>query len=46
MVRMQHWRDVKCTQYLDGKSEGKKTLRRSRHGWEGYIKMDLKDIGC
>ena len=28
-----------------GKSEGKRTLRRSRHGFKDNIKIDLKEIG-
>jgi hypothetical protein len=27
------------------KSEGKRPLRRHRHGWEDNIKVDLKEIG-
>jgi hypothetical protein len=29
---------------LDGKPEGKRLLWRPMYGWEGNIKMDLKDI--
>jgi hypothetical protein len=29
-----------------GKPEGKKPLRRPRHGWEDNIKMDLQEVGC
>jgi hypothetical protein len=29
----------------EGKSGGKRPLRRSRRRWEGDIKMDLKGIG-
>ena len=31
---------------LVGKPEGKKTLGRPRHRWEGNIKMDLQEVGC
>jgi len=31
---------------LVGKPERKKPLRRLRHRWEGYIKMDLQEVGC
>jgi hypothetical protein len=30
---------------LGGKSEGKRTLGRPRHRWEGNIKLDLMEIG-
>jgi hypothetical protein len=30
---------------LVGKPEGKKTLGRPKHRWEGNIKMDMKEIG-
>jgi hypothetical protein len=26
--------------------EGKRPLRRSRCGWEDYIKMDVQAVGC
>ena len=29
-----------------GKPEGKRPLGRSRHRWEGNIKMDLQEVGC
>jgi hypothetical protein len=29
---------------LAGTPEGKRPLRRTRHRWEGNIKMDLKEI--
>jgi hypothetical protein len=32
-------------QGMMGKSEGKRTLRRSRHGFKDNIKIDLKEIG-
>jgi hypothetical protein len=28
-----------------GKREGRRPLRRSRHGWEDNIKMDLEEMG-
>jgi hypothetical protein len=28
------------------KSEGKRPLRRSRHGWENNIKIDVQEVGC
>ena len=31
---------------LVGKPEGKRPLGRPRHGWEGNIKMDLREVGC
>jgi hypothetical protein len=30
---------------LVGKPEGKRTLGRPRHRWEGNIKMDLQEVG-
>jgi hypothetical protein len=30
---------------LVGKPEGKRPLGRLRRGWEGEIRMDLKEIG-
>jgi hypothetical protein len=30
---------------LVGKPERKRPLRRSRHRWEGNIKMDLMEVG-
>jgi hypothetical protein len=30
---------------LVGKPEGKRSLGRPRHRWEGNIKMDLQDVG-
>jgi hypothetical protein len=30
---------------LVGRPEGRRPLRRPRHGWEDNIKMDLKEIG-
>ena len=30
---------------LTGKPTGNKPVRRSRHRWEDYIRMDLEDIG-
>ena len=31
---------------LVGKLEGKGLLGRSRHRWEGNIKVDLQEVGC
>jgi len=31
---------------LVGKSEGKRTLGRSRRSWKDNIKMDLQEVGC
>jgi hypothetical protein len=31
--------------YWVGRPEGKRPLERSRHKWEGNIKVDLRDIG-
>jgi hypothetical protein len=28
------------------KPEGKRSLRRPRHRWEGNIRMDLQEVGC
>ena len=28
------------------KAEGKRPLRRLRHGWEDNIKMDLQEVEC
>jgi hypothetical protein len=30
---------------LVGKPEGKRTLERSRRGWEDGIKVDIREIG-
>jgi hypothetical protein len=30
---------------LVGKPEGKRSLRRSRHGWVDNIRMDLGEVG-
>jgi hypothetical protein len=30
---------------LVGKPDGKKPLRRPRHGWEDTIRMDIREIG-
>jgi hypothetical protein len=35
----------KSCRILVGKSEGKRPLGRSRHKYEGNIKMDLREIG-
>ena len=29
-----------------GELEGKRPLKRHRHGWEDNIKMDLQEVGC
>ena len=29
-----------------GKPEGKRSLGRPKHRWEGNIKMDLPEVGC
>ena len=31
---------------LVGKPEGKRSLDRPRHRWDGNIKMDLREVGC
>jgi len=31
---------------LVGKPEGKRPLGRPSRRWEGYIKMDLQELGC
>jgi hypothetical protein len=31
---------------LVGKPEGKRTLARTRRGWEENIKMDFQEMGC
>jgi len=31
---------------LVGKSEGKKSLGRSRHRWGNNIKLHLQEVGC
>jgi hypothetical protein len=31
-------------QYLLGKPEGKRLLRRRRHKWEDNVRMDLREI--
>jgi hypothetical protein len=28
------------------KPEGKKPLGRSRHRWDGYMNIDLQEVGC
>jgi hypothetical protein len=30
---------------LEGKPEGRRSLRRPRHRWEDNIKMDLLEVG-
>jgi hypothetical protein len=30
---------------LVGRPEGKKPLGKLKHGWEDYIKMDVREIG-
>jgi len=39
MGKMRNWYKV-----LVGKPEGKRSLRRPRHGWKDNIRTDLKDI--
>ena len=36
----------KVYRILLGKPEGKRPLRRPRHGWEDNIKMDLRGVCC
>ena len=43
MARMVEGRGVH--RVLVGKPEGKRPLRRLRHRWEDYIKMDLQEVG-
>jgi hypothetical protein len=31
---------------LVGKPEGKRPLERSKHRWEGNIRLDLHEVGC
>jgi hypothetical protein len=31
---------------LVGKPEGRRPLRRTRHGWKDNIKVDLQEVGC
>jgi hypothetical protein len=39
--------DRRCIyRVLVGKPEGKRSLGRPRHRWEGNIKMDLLEVGC
>ena len=44
LAHMGEWKGV--YRVLVGKPEGKKTLGRPRHRWEGNIKMDLQEVGC
>jgi hypothetical protein len=37
-------RDV--NRVLVGKPEGKRSLRKPRHGWEDNIKMNLQEVEC
>jgi len=39
-------REEKRIRGLVGKPEGKRKLGRPRHRWEGYIKMDLREVAC
>jgi hypothetical protein len=34
------------TGFFVGKSEGKKSLGRPRHGWENNVKIGLQEVGC
>jgi hypothetical protein len=43
VARMGHERKV--YKILVGKPEGKRPLRRPRHRWENWIRMDLREIG-
>ena len=43
MARMGQGREA--YKFLVSKSEGKRTLRRSRRRWEDNIKMDLQEVG-
>jgi hypothetical protein len=36
---------ISIRRVLVGKCEGKQPLRRSRHRWEGNIKMDIQELG-
>jgi hypothetical protein len=36
--------DEKCIQSLVGKPEEKRALIRSKRGWEGNVRMDLREI--
>jgi len=40
------WEMRNAYKILVGKSEGKRPLRRPRHGWEDNIRMDLRRIWC
>jgi len=42
--RMEKSRGV--NRVLVRKPKGKKPLGRSRHRWEGNIKIDLQEVGC
>jgi hypothetical protein len=39
-------RDKGCIENFSGKFLGKRTLRRSRRGWEFSTMMDLRDVMC
>jgi hypothetical protein len=39
-----HGRGEKCIKILLRKLEGKRQLRRHRHGWEVNVRMDLREI--
>ena len=43
IVRMEEGRSA--FKILSGKPTGKRPLGRSRHRWEDYIRIDLKEIG-
>jgi hypothetical protein len=34
------------SEVLEGKPEGRRSLRRFCRGWQNNIKMDLEEIGC
>jgi hypothetical protein len=40
-----HGGGVSCLFGFGGRPEGKRSLGRPRHRWEGNIKMDLRDVG-
>jgi len=40
-----HWRDEKCLQSFDWKTEEKTPAGRPRRRWEDNIRLDLRGIG-
>jgi hypothetical protein len=40
-----HRRDEKCVQYLVGKPERRRPLRRPRCKWENNIRVDIRETG-